>query len=228
MRNLILILLALAAAAPSLAASFDARLRDAHALANQGGFDEAVAALQELKIDYPDQPAVEYMMGSVHYRKGEGLAQAGDAEGAQAEFEAADKAFTGLSQHADERLAVDAAFGRANALAQQAKLLAGPETFKEGVQALRMAEQAYVELLKRDPGHAGAQQNLDHIRFVLKQLLQNKPEEQQNDEQQDEEQPPPPQEKVFSVFKGASTEVPNASAVVDGDTVRLQRQGGGS
>src|SRR5690606_22700504 len=126
-------------------------------------------------------------LGGVHYRKGEGLAGAGDAEGARAEFEAADKTFTGLSQHADERLATDAAFGRANALAQQAKLLAGPESFKEGVKALRVAEQAYVELLKRAPGHAGARQNLDHIRFILKQLLQNKPEDQKNDEQEDQE-----------------------------------------
>jgi tetratricopeptide (TPR) repeat protein len=227
MRNLLVILLALAAAAPSHAASFDARLRDAYDLAGQGGFDEAVAALEELKVDYPEQPSIDYVMGSVRYRKGEGLAQAGDVEAAQAEFEAANKTFTGLSQHIDERLAIDASFGRANVLAQQAKMLAGPETFKEGVQALRMAEQAYVELLKRAPSHAGARQNLDHVRYILKQLLQNKPEEEKN-EQEDQEQPPPPKGKVFSLFRGATTQVPDASAVVDGDTVRLQRQGGGS
>ncbi|MBI1319626.1 MAG: hypothetical protein GC168_11865 [Candidatus Hydrogenedens sp.] len=225
MRKLIAALLIIVCAAPVFAASFDTRLREAHALASQGNFDEAVSALDELKVDYPDRPSIDYVMGGVHYKKGAGLAEAGDAEGARTEFDEAVRTFTGLSQHEDQRLALDASFGRANAMTQEAKLLAAPETFKEGVQALRNAEQAYVELLKRDPAYPGAQQNLDHVRYVLKQLLQNKPEEPE--QQQDEEQQPPPKVQVFSLFRGAQTEVPNASAVVDGDTVRLQQQGGG-
>ena len=224
MRRAYLLLATILFVAVPASASLESELRGAYGLAEQGDFEQALEALENLEVDYPDQPGIDYTAGTILYRKAQGLAEGGVPDEAAAAYDAASKEFAGLTSHANERVALDASFGRANAMAQSAKMLATPETFKEGVAALRGAEQAYVELLKRAPEHPGAQQNLDHVRFTLKQLLQNAPE--QPPEEQDQEQPPPPQQvPVVGLFRGASTQIPQAEATVDGDTVRLQRRG---
>ncbi len=227
MRKLFL-LCALLAGATAQADAFHDRLGSANALINQGLFDQAVTAIEELKVDYPDRPVLDYALGTAQYQRAEGLNAAGKPGEALAAFKDAETRFTGISAHADEEVAFAAAFARANAITQQAKMTAAsPDKYKDGVAALRNAEQAYVEVFKRKPGHNGAQRNLDHVRLMLKMMLQNPPEkpEQSDEEKQDKKEPPPPQPRVISIFSGASTELPNAAAIHEGNTVILQQQG---
>ncbi|MFM1919735.1 MAG: hypothetical protein RLZZ303_1369 [Candidatus Hydrogenedentota bacterium] len=222
---MLLILLASGAAS---AASFNERLSEANSLLSSGRYDEAVAMLDELKVDYPERPAIDYALGVAQYQRAEGLNAAGKPGEALAAYQDAENRFAGISAHADEEVAVAAAFARANAMAQQAKMTAAsPDKFKEGVAALRKAEQAYVELIKRAPGLVAAQRNLDHVRLTLKRMLQNPPQnpEQPEQEEQEQQQPPQPQPRVFSVFRGATTELPNATATFDGNTAILQPGG---
>lgn len=221
------ILLILVAGGAAHAASFNDRLAEANSLLSNGRYDEAVAMLGDLKVDYPDRPSVDYALGAAQYQRAEGLNAAGKPGEALAAYQDAETRFAGISAHADEEVAVAAAFARANAIAQQAKMTAAsPDKYKEGVAALRKAEQAYVELLKRAPGHAAAQHNLDHIRLLLKRMLQNPPQNPEQPEQEErEQQPPQPQPRVFSVFRGAATELPNATATFEGNTVMLQPGG---
>jgi len=228
MRRRSIILLILLASGAAHAASFNDRLAEANSLLSSGRYDEAVAILDELKVDYPERPAIDYALGAAQYQRAEGLNAAGKPGEALAAYQDAENRFAGISTHADEEVAVAAAFARANAMAQQAKMTAAsPDKYKEGVAALRKAEQAYVELIKRAPGHAAAQRNLDHIRLTLKRMLQNPPQnpEQPEQEEQEQQQPPQPQPRVFSVFRGATTELPNATATFDGNTVILQPGG---
>jgi tetratricopeptide (TPR) repeat protein len=206
------------------AESFHERLAAANALLQQGLYDEATSALQELKVDHPDEPAVDYALGAAQYQRAEGLRAAGKGEEAMAAYQDAETRFSGIAQHADSGVANAAAFARANALTQQAKLTASSEKYKESIAALRNAEAAYVELLTRDPGNTGAQKNLDHLRFQLKQLLQNPPQNETPPEQEKQEPPKdqPPRPVMISVFHGASTELPGAVAVAEGNIVTLQ------
>lgn len=205
--------------------AFHQQLRDANALLNQGLFDEAVSALEELKVDYPDRPVLDYALGSAHYQRGEGLSAAGKAADASEAFSNAAKRFAVISANEDEKLAVAAAFARANALTEQAKMIPAQEQFQEAVAAFRAAEQAYAELVKRAPDYLPAQKNLDHVRLLLKQLLQQpqNQEQQQEEQQENQEQPPPqPQPVAISIVRGATTELPGATTQVDGNTVTLQ------
>jgi len=66
------------------------------------------------------------------------------------------------------------------------------QLYKIAVQSFEDAVAQYEDLLDRRPDHAGAKQNLDHVRYLLKSMLQNPPpppEQQQDgqDEQQDQE-----------------------------------------
>lgn len=221
--------LAAAPAVPAHADTFREKLAAANALLQKGLIDDATAALQELKVDNPDEPAVDYALGAAQYQRAEGLGAAGKAEEAIAAYKEAATRFGGIAQHADKQIAGAAAFARANAIAQQAKLTATPEHYKEGIAALRNAEAAYVELLSHDPQNVAAQRNLDHVRYQLKQLLQHPPENQQQPQDKQQQPPPkqqPPKPMVISVFHGASTELPNATAVAEGNTVTLQAPGG--
>ncbi len=71
-------------------------------------------------------------------------------------------------------------------------------------------------MLSEYPEDARAAQNLDHVRYELKKLLQNQPEkqEQEDDQQQD-------QEGLQSVFEYAETDIEGAAANAESDTVEL-------
>ncbi len=217
-------ILALLLALPVSADAFHDRLNAAKEQLSQGLFDDAVKGLDEMKVDFPDQPVLDYALGTAQYQRAEGLNAAGKPDEALGAFKDAETRFGGISQHANEKVALAATFGRANAMAQQAKMSATPEKQQEAIEALRNAEAAYVDLLKRDPAYPGAQQNLDHIRLVLKQMLQqpSQPQPPQEEQQEQQKQPPQKQPKLVSVFRGASTELPGATATADGATVTLK------
>lgn len=214
--------------APAWADAFHTRLQEANAFLQQGLFDEATKALEEMKVDYPDRPVLDYALGTAQYQRGEGLNAAGKPAEALSAYKDAETRFSGISTQADPKVGLAAAFGRANAMAQQAKMAASPDKYKEAITALRNTEAAYLEVIKRDPGYPGAQQNLDHIRLMLKQMLQNPPPSQPNDQQQEqqpEDKKKQPQPKLISVFRGATTQLPGATAVAEGATVTLKPGG---
>jgi tetratricopeptide (TPR) repeat protein len=221
---LLLVALLATSVAPAWADAFHTRLREVNVLLEQGLFDEATKALDEMKVDYPDRPVLDYALGSAQYQRAEGLSAAGKPAEALSAYKDAETRFSGISPQADAKIALAAAFGRANAMAQQAKMAASPDKYKEAITALRNTEAAYQDVIKRDPAYPGAQQNLDHIRLMLKQMLQNPPQSQENGEQQQppEDQKKQPKPKLISVFRGATTQLPGATAVADGATVTLK------
>ena len=60
-------ILALLLALPVSADAFHDRLNAAKEQLSQGLFDDAVKGLDEMKVDYPDQPVLDYALGTAQY-----------------------------------------------------------------------------------------------------------------------------------------------------------------
>ncbi len=201
------------------AESFRARLEAAAAQLQGGDAAGALQAYQDLLVDYPDAVEVAFGAACARYRFAEQALAAAQAENAVKGFGEARAAFDSLRQSRDARIRREAAFNAANSLAQTALIIERAAPPQEAVAALRDAAAAYEAVLREHPGHAGAQQNLDHVRYRLKLLLQQPKQEQ---EQQQQEQPPQEQPKLFSVFLDARTELDSARAEIHPDEAMVE------
>lgn len=212
----------------ALLAGFLAILGNAHALSRGEGLERAQGHLEagnparaielyrELQVDHPQDPAVLFGLGCAQYRRAEQHVQAEQPEEAAKMFEAARGVFDRVLSAEDARVAADGAFNRANCVARIAELTPAGEKYDEAVAALRKAESAYEAVLREHPDDARAGQNLDHVRYALKQLLRNPPEEQEKeDDQQDDQQ------NAASVFEYAETDIEGADAKTEAETVEL-------
>ncbi len=204
---------------PATAESFRARLDAAAAQLQRGDAAGALQAYQDLLVDYPDAAEVAFGAACARYRIAEQALAAAQAEGAVQGFEEARAAFDPLRQSRDARIRREAAFNAANSVAQTALVAEQAAPPQEAVAALREAAAAYEAVLREHPDHAGAQQNLDHVRYRLKLLLQQPKQEQ---EQQQQEQPPQEQPKLFSVFLDARTELDDARAEIHPDEAMVE------
>ena len=202
-------------AIPAWAQSLSRGLEEAADVLAQGDAAAAVEAYRELQVAHPDAPEVIFGLGCAQYAQAQAKRDAADAEAAAAAFEEAQATFERVTNADDQQVARHAAFNRANCLAQRAKMIPAEQNYEAAVGALRRAADAYQAVLDDYPGYDAAQQNLDHVRYLLKQLLRN---------------PPDKQEQQVTVFTYADTELPNATAEIrDDTTVELKRapsQGG--
>lgn len=219
------LLLSLANAAG--AASVRSGVSQAEALVAKGDWEGALEAYHALQVEHPNEDLVLFGLGCAQYRKAEAMPEGADPAARAALYSEAQATFERLTTSSNPRVAADAAFNRANCVAQKAALLPEQE-FKPKVAALQQAVGAYESVLASHPDHTAAQGNLDHVRYTLRMLQQSKPEEQENkddkgDENKDEQKKQPPQQIIF--FTDAQTEIPGAQAVVspDSDTVELVR-----
>ena len=219
-RMLFLVALYATLSGPATAEYLRARLDAAAAQLQRGDAVGALQAYQDLLADYPDAAEVSFGAACAWYRIAEQALAAAQAESAVQGFEEARAAFDPLRQSRDARIRREAAFNAANSVAQTALIAEQAAQPQEAVAALRKAAAAYESVLREHPGHAGAQQNLDHVRYRLKLLLQQPKQEQ---EQQQQEQPPQEQPELFSVFLEAETELHGACVEIhpDGAMVEL-------
>lgn len=180
---------------PSLAAgaTFNERLRAANEKLRSGDTDGALAAYRDLQVDQPESEMLYYGMGCAQYDAAEQHIKQEHAEDATAALEAARDAFAKASTAQDDGLRTNAAYNEANAVAQLALQQAASQDYEAAISSLEDSVAQYEAFLERHPDHAGARQNLDHVRYQLKQMLQNPPpppeeqEQQQQQEQQDQQ-----------------------------------------
>lgn len=193
------------------AESFRARMDAAAAQLKSGDAAGALQAYQDLLVDYPDTEAVAFGAACARYRQAEQALAAAQAQEAVQGFDEARAAFDVLRAARDTRVRREAAFNAANSVAQKALIAEQAAPPQDAIKALREAAAVYEATLREYPGHPGAQQNLEHVRYRLKLLLQQPKEEQ---EQQEQQQEPQEQPKLFSVFLDAKTELDNARAEI--------------
>ncbi|MCL4691741.1 MAG: hypothetical protein KJ060_04430 [Candidatus Hydrogenedentes bacterium] len=203
MRNATAIVLLCALASASHADSFRERLNAANALLRGGDVQAALDGYRDLRVDDPESPELLYNMGCAKYEEALRNLQDGMEDASTNPFEEARASFEKAQALGAGDLREDAAFNKANCLAQFAKHMS-PESVEQDalIDAYQQSITAYEDLLRQYPDHTGARKNLDHMRYLLKKMLQNPPpppeenqgkgENEPQEEQKQEEQPPDP------------------------------------
>ncbi len=186
-------------AAAGIAQAGAADLADAveqgNALLRAGQSEAALEAFVRLQAENPDSAEVLLGLGSALYQEGLRAAESGGPEEALERFREAEASFSKAQALGDEAVDRLAGYNRANATAQIAKQLPAMGEREAAVDALRGAMERYEGFLRTHPGHPQAQQNLDHVRYTLKLLLQDPPPQESEPEPQDNSENPEEQEQ---------------------------------
>ena len=194
MRRLCIAMTILGAAFPAWAAPFEQRLEKGIGQMKRGELDAALLTFQDLKIEDPESDVLRYSIGAARYQQGttEGTAP----EDAATAFTDANANFGDLLTSEDKFIRENAQYNSANCLAQIAKLSVQGGDQEKTVKAFEDAIAAYDDVLRVQPGRIAAKKNLDHLRFLLKDMLQNPPppQEQPQDQQGEGEKSDKPQE----------------------------------
>lgn len=160
--------------------SFGQRLKQANGLLRSGEVDRAMTLYDELQVENPESPLIEYNKGCAQYERALQKAKNHEISAEQDPFVEAMSSFEEVLAQGDERLKTDAAYNRANCIAQSAKLSRSTGDMEVIAKAYQNAIRAYEEILRATPDHPQARHNLDHMRHEWKTLQQEPP-------------PPPPQ-----------------------------------
>ncbi|MCC6154802.1 MAG: hypothetical protein IT367_13630 [Candidatus Hydrogenedentes bacterium] len=197
------------------AESLHDRIQRANGLLKQGESDKAIDSYNEIKVDHPDSPVLEYNIGCAEYEKQLKALQAEDSK-KDANFSEAIQSFERAMQSDNSEVSESAAYNRATALAQTAKTLEAPEqtppapgmsalggtngtqpkpapeltagNSKEREKAFRDAMNAYQDILAKNPGNVGAQHNIDHLRYMMKKTPPPPPPSQGGQDEKDQNQ----------------------------------------
>lgn len=169
--------------------SFNARLRQAHDLLQSGDPDGALAHYRELQTEDPESETLYYSIGCAEYEQGRKLVDQQAPRDAVNSFKAAKESFEKVVTARNPEIRMDAAFNHANCAAQIAEQSMAAQQYDDTKKAFEESVKEYEEFLRQHPDHEGARTNLNHIRYLLKSMLQNPPppqEQQQQGQGQDE------------------------------------------
>lgn len=182
--------------------SFRERLNAANERLRKGDVQGALNDYRDLRVDEPESPELHYNTGCATYQEALRAIGGSTAEPEENPFEEARASFDKALATGSGTIREDAAFNRANSLAQYAKHIPTDAEQDLLIDAYQQSITAYEDVLRQYPEHEGARKNLDHMRYLLKKMLQNPPppEEQEGkgesqpqdqQQQQDEQQPEP-------------------------------------
>lgn len=166
--------------------SFTERFEEANALLEKGDVEGALGAYRDLQIDAPESDALYYGIGCAQYEQALNKLALEAGDEASEAFETSKASFEKARLSPNALLRRNAGYNLANADAQLAKLTVAAGNHEDTVAAFERAIQGYEGFLRRYPAHEGAQNNLDHMRFLLKKMLQNPPPSQEKEEQTEE------------------------------------------
>ncbi len=188
----------LVAAHGALAAeSFDSRLARAHDTLSNGDPDGALTTYRELQTEDPESEVLYYSMGCAQYKQGAKLIEEKAPRDAVESFKTAKGSFEKALNARDPEIRKDAQYNHANSTAQIAINSVSAQQYEESKKAFEDSVKEYEAFLKQYPNDENARQNLDHVRYMLKSMLQNPPPEQpqeqgqcdkNNDQQKDQQQ----------------------------------------
>ncbi|MCC6798270.1 MAG: hypothetical protein IT366_24365 [Candidatus Hydrogenedentes bacterium] len=210
------IVISVAASSWSVASaeSLHDRIQRANGLLKQGETGKALDSYNEIKVDHPDSPVLEYNIGCAEYEQQLKDLQA-NAKKAKPDFSQAIQSFEQAMQSKSPEVSESAAYNRATALAQTAKALEEPKeqpspsvtapgtrkdidphqtqgpieaNSTEREKAFRDAINAYQDVLAKDPGNVSAQHNIDHLRYTMKKGTPPPPPSQGGEDQQEQDQ----------------------------------------
>ncbi|MFP6597677.1 MAG: hypothetical protein VCC01_09495 [Candidatus Hydrogenedentota bacterium] len=164
---------------------FDERFAPGYQLLDDGEFDKALEAFNELKIETPESALVDYSIASTYYKKAVARISDGNKEEVIESLTQAKERFEELIRIPELFLKENAPFNSANCSAQIAKLYDPKEEYSQRVIGLRTAIEEYDKVLRVDPGHVSAKKNRDHLSYLLKKMLQDPPPDQKSPDEGD-------------------------------------------
>ena len=164
---------------------FDERFTPGYKFLDDGEFEKALEAFNELKTDTPDSALVDYSIAAAYYKKALAEIAEENKEETIESLTQAKERFEELIRIPEPFLKENAPFNSANCSAQIAKLYDPKEEYTQRVQALKTAIQEFDKVLRVDSEHASAQKNRDHLSYLLKKMLQDAPPEQQSPDEGD-------------------------------------------
>lgn len=171
------------------AASFVDTLNEANAKLLNGESQSALDIYRELQVENPESDVLYHNLGCAQYLKGEDDAKSGLQKGQADSFNEAKASFERAMTSDDPVLRKSAAFNRANAIAKQAMAMDPAADQEAVIAAFEDSIKSYEDILSGDPANKDAQTNLDHMRYLLKKMLQNPPDQNQQQQQgQDDQQ----------------------------------------
>lgn len=169
------------------AESLHDRIERANGLLRSGEVDEALDAYHQIQVDHPDSAVLEYNIGCAEYEKGLRELKSGPEGGGSKALNEAITSFDRAMQDTDAVVGTSAAFNRANSMAQIAKHTNEEAAPAERAKSYQEAIRAFEDVLKVDPSNAGAKQNIDHLRYVLKKTPPPPPPQQGGDDSKPQE-----------------------------------------
>lgn len=179
MRNLLVLSLLMTIPVAAYAVEyFDERFEPGYRLLDDGEFDKAIEAFNELKTETPDSALVDYSIASSFYKKALAQSAEGNKEETIESLTQAKGRFEELATIPEPFLKENAPFNLANCSAQIAKLYDPGEEYSQRVQGLKTAIDEYDKVLLGNPEHRSARRNRDHVSYLLKKMLQDPPPDQ--------------------------------------------------
>ncbi|MBX7257071.1 MAG: hypothetical protein K1Y02_11980 [Candidatus Hydrogenedentes bacterium] len=187
MRSFLAITIAVAFVQYGHAESFVDKLNQANAKLRNGESQAALDIYRELQVENPESDVLYHNLGCAQYSKGEEDSKSAVKTGKAESFSEAKASFERAMSSDDPALRKSATFNRANAVAQQAMAMDPAKDQKAVVAAFEDSIKSYEEILSNDPENKDAQTNLDHMRYLLKKMLQNPPEQNQQQQGKDDQ-----------------------------------------
>lgn len=184
MRNPLLIALLLIPCA-ALADSLNERIDRGFDRIKAGDPETALADFRALQTEQPNSDRVQYGIGYAQYEQGLKQLNGNQSEAGIAAVQQAKSTFDALSESPDIFISKSAQYNAANCAALLAKNIAPNQEYNEALNTYRNSVDAYEQVLENQPNHTLAHKNLDHIRYLLKSMLQNPPPEKENQDKPD-------------------------------------------
>jgi hypothetical protein len=177
------------------AESFDTRLAKANTTLQNGDPEGALSMYRDLQTEDPESETLYYSMGCAEYKQGSKLVEDKVPRDAVESFKTAKESFEKALNARDPEIRRNARYDHANATAQIAINSIGAQQYEESKKAFEESVKEYEDLLKQYPDMTAARQNLDHMRYLLKSMLQNPPPPQQQQQGQGENKQDPNQQQ---------------------------------
>jgi hypothetical protein len=186
MRRAFTVIGCLIAATGAFAQDVRERLQGGFEQLDAGAVDEAMTTFRDVQTDDPESDLVQYSIARAQYEQA--LRDADSPQDALEPLHAARAAFDNLTTSEDPFVRENALYNSANCSALIAKHSATEGNHEETVKGFEDSIRGYEEVLEKHPGRVEARGNLNHMRYLLKKMLQNPPppEEQQEQQQQQE------------------------------------------
>jgi len=170
------------------AESFGKRMQKANTTLQNGDADGALSQYRELQVEQPESDLLYYNIGTALYNQALQNVDLKATEDAIESLNNAKASFGKVLNASDPDIRMNAAYNHANSEALIAQQSAGVGKYEETIEAFKESITQYEQFLKQYPKHQQAKTNLDHMRYLLKSMLQNPPPPEEQQDQQDQEQ----------------------------------------